>query len=160
MMHEFQSADKQFGIRISDDNLLRLKRLCVQYTPVETGGILIGHYSSDLHWAEIDEITGPPQDSIHRAMSFVRGNRCMLSKLNKLWQKKQYYLGEWHYHPNASPVPSSTDKQAMCTISQNKNLFCPEPILLIVGGHTQNWLLHISVFANNSEITLDEMIFK
>ncbi|MBO4915386.1 MAG: Mov34/MPN/PAD-1 family protein [Oscillospiraceae bacterium] len=160
MMHEFQSDDKQFGIRVSDENLMHFKILCTKYSTRETGGILIGHYSPDLHWAEIDEITGPPQDSIHRATTFIRGKHSILSKLDKLWHREEYYLGEWHYHPNASPLPSATDKQTMFAISKSKELFCPEPILIIVGNLNLSWQLHVSVFVGNSEIVLKETPLK
>lgn len=65
-----------------------------------------------------------------------------------------YYLGEWHYHPNTSAVPSSTDLKQMFILSKNNDLKCPEPILIIIGGNKSNWQISASVFFNNSYVRL------
>lgn len=123
-------------------------------TSKETGGILIGYYSDDLSWANVTKATAPPAGSVHYAFSFIREGKPLARLLDRYWKKKQYYIGEWHFHPNASAEPSSTDRNTMCSLASTESLHCPEPVLLIVGGNSKKWYLHCSVFANNQEVTL------
>jgi len=125
--------------------------------PYETGGILIGRYSDDLKWAEITTITGAPAESKQTLCSFVRSTRGIITKLKRAWQKQQYYLGEWHYHPNASPKPSALDLKTMVNLSKDEDLGCPEPILLVIGGSSSNWLQYIGVYVKEQEIELYEI---
>lgn len=73
-----------------------------------------------------------------------------------MWKKRQYYLGEWHYHPNASPRPSKLDIETMLKLSKSEELHCPEPILLIVGGNSENWYHYIGVHLKNGQVELNE----
>lgn len=75
----------------------------------------------------------------------------------RAWQKQQYYLGEWHYHPNASPKPSALDLKTMVNLSKDEDLGCPEPILLVIGGSSSNWLQYIGVYVKEQEIELYEI---
>ena len=125
--------------------------------PYETGGILIGRYSDDLKWAEITTITGAPAESKQTLCSFVRSTRGIITKLKRAWQKQQYYFGEWHYHPNASPKPSALDLKTMVNLSKDEDLGCPEPILLVIGGSSSNWLQYIGVYVKEQEIELYEI---
>ena len=77
--------------------------------------------------------------------------------LDLAWDQGQYYLGEWHYHPNVSSTPSKTDKKQMIILSQDSKLKCPEPILIIVGGYQDHWNVNARVFANNQEIVLEKL---
>ena len=70
---------------------------------------------------------------------------------------QQYYLGEWHYHPNASPKPSALDLKTMVNLSKDEDLGCPEPILLVIGGSSSNWLQYIGVYVKEQEIELYEI---
>ena len=78
----------------------------------------------------------------------------MKKVLDRAWKQGQYYLGEWHYHPYALSFPSSADKKQMMDLSQNKQLNCPEPILVIIGGHKGNWNISVRLYVNHQEITL------
>lgn len=150
----FESACGNFGMRISDRNLQQIYKICEDSCPYETGGILIGRYSDDLKWAEITTITGPPANSKRARFAFVRSNKGIISLLKKLWDEHRYYLGEWHYHPNASPLPSLTDAKTMHELSKSERLHCPEPILLIVGGNPFNWHEYVGVWVRGKEIEL------
>ena len=154
----FESADGLYGVRISSLILKNLHDLCSESYPYETGGILIGRYSEDLTWAIITSITNAPMASRHTPCLFVRSNQGVLAQLKGLWKWDQYYLGEWHYHPNASPKPSGLDSKTMFNLSKNKSLHCPEPILFIVGGNPRDWQQYLSVFKQNKEIELHEVL--
>lgn len=130
----FRSSDRRYGLDIPPGIYSRILELCVVSGTSETGGILIGRYSADRDVATVTEVTGPPQDSIRGGCHFTRGVRGLQSLLNRLWHRKQYYLGEWHYHPFAASIPSSTDHEQMKSFAANSSMKCPEPVLLLIGG--------------------------
>ena len=41
-----------------------------------------------------------------------------------MWNQGRYYLGEWHYHPNTSSLPSGIDNNQMIKLSRDKKLIC------------------------------------
>ena len=153
----YESFNGSYGVKLPDQELEYIHSLCMNSYPYETGGILIGRYSDDLKWAEITTITGAPAESKQTLCSFVRSTRGIITKLKRAWQKQQYYLGEWHYHPNASPKPSALDLKTMVNLSKDEDLGCPEPILLVIGGSSSNWLQYIGVYVKEQEIELYEI---
>lgn len=126
--------------------------LCSKAKQNETGGILAGHYSGEHDWAEVTDVTGPPEDSRSGRTWFRRGVRGLQQLINQFWNRdRSYYLGEWHYHPHAEPSPSRTDIVQMKEISQSERYQCPEPILLILGGDPDvEPKLRVFVFASYS----------
>lgn len=155
----YESFSGVYGVKLPNQVLQQIYGMCRNSYPYETGGILIGKYSDDLKWAEIITITGPPTDSKRARSSFVRSTQGIIARLKSAWKKQQYYLGEWHYHPNASPRPSGLDLKTMFDLSKNEELHCPEPILLIIGGRPYNWHQYIGVYAKEQEVELFEIIF-
>jgi integrative and conjugative element protein (TIGR02256 family) len=131
----FQSADRQFGLRISAKEIDRMVSLCRKAKRAETGGVIVGQYNEQHDWAIVTEVTGPPEDSRSGSTWFLRGVRGLQQLIERLWQRdRSFYLGEWHYHPYSSPDPSSTDTSQMRKIADSASYACPEPILLILGG--------------------------
>jgi integrative and conjugative element protein (TIGR02256 family) len=134
-MYELHSINKRFGISLSSSHLDTMLGYCQHQPGVETGGVLVGQYNLTLDMAHVTEVQGPPSDSRHGRTWFYRGTKGLQTWLNHMWQVHQaYYLGEWHYHPNAAPVPSSEDIKQMSAIAWSTAYHCPEPVLLIVGG--------------------------
>ena len=112
----------------------------------ETGGIIIGRYSPCHQEAIITELTDKPKDSLSAFFSFLRGKSGLKQLLEKKWQTNEYYLGEWHFHPEAPPQPSSQDYRTMRKIMRKKKYKCPEPILIIIGGSPQNYAIRSFLF--------------
>lgn len=132
---EFWSEGDRFGLKMRDELLHELLRLCERASPRETGGILLGSYSGSLDCALVTSVTKAPADSRSGRTWFVRGVRGLQSKINQMWRRKEgFYLGEWHFHPFGEPAPSGTDSAQMREIALSPHYNCPEPILLIVGG--------------------------
>lgn len=144
----FYNSDTNLKIELPIEQLELLHSLCDESNPYETGGIIIGKYSDDGSTALISEIINAPDDSIKKKTYFKRGINGLQKKLDSIWGKS-YYLGEWHYHPNSSPAPSRSDIEQMISLSNNIKLHCPEPILIVIGGNKNNWLLNIIVIAND-----------
>lgn len=130
----YESPDQRFCVCLPADVMRRIQQVCRQAGMREVGGILVGYYANENHWAIVTQASGPPHDSHAGPMSFRRGIFGLQAWLDKLWGRGRYYLGEWHYHPFASPEPSDQDIAQMAAISKSSQFSCPEPILLIIGG--------------------------
>lgn len=144
------------------DAIIYLKEIAFQKTVKwvaeterkETGGILIGRYSSSLRMVYINEMSNAPSDSKAGFCWFIRGTKGLGEYLKKKWhQNDEYYLGEWHYHPANVPEPSSTDIVQLKKISLDKRFNCKEPILIIISKGNTKYNISVNVL-------LDSCIFK
>jgi integrative and conjugative element protein (TIGR02256 family) len=132
---EFWSDDRRYGLRVGGPHINRLLELCAESGPSETGGIFIGEYSAAHDCAIVTGVTAAPPDSRSGRTWFVRGVRGLQKMINRYWQReRRYYLGEWHFHPLGSPIPSRTDIDQMKEIACSEQYHCPEPVLLIISG--------------------------
>jgi hypothetical protein len=115
-----RTAPSRYGVVVGDHVRRQLDRLCTQAGPLETGGILIGHYSHDLLFATVTEATPAPRDSRCGPSWFNRGFAELRETLDVRWQAnpRTHYLGEWHYHPVPDVVPSSVDFAQMAEVSR------------------------------------------
>lgn len=152
----FQDKNQSYSVKFNIKAYEEMLCYCAASNPYETGGILIGNYSSNQEIANILQITPSPNDSRHSKYTFHRGINGLKRILDLAWNQGQYYLGEWHYHPNASSKPSETDKNQMIILSQDLKLKCPEPILIIVGGKQDDWNINARIFVKNKEIILNK----
>jgi integrative and conjugative element protein (TIGR02256 family) len=125
---------------------------CKKADTFETGGILIGYYDETKEWAIVTDATKLPGDSVSGSNWLYRGIKGLQTKLSKIWAKNQYYLGEWHFHPFGMPIPSDTDRKQMVSISKSFQYSCPEPILILVGGHISNFSIKAYVTQGDSPI--------
>lgn len=153
----FRDNNKTYSVVLNANAYKKMVKYCIQSNPYETGGVLLGNYSGDQSTANILQATPPPKNSKHLKNSFYRSNHGLQKVLDLLWTQGKYYIGEWHYHPNSLPIPSGTDINQMISLANNKELMCPEPILIIIGGCEPNWNVHISVFTNNGQIILHKI---
>ncbi|MGE5458574.1 MAG: Mov34/MPN/PAD-1 family protein, partial [Methanococcaceae archaeon] len=67
--------------------------------------------------------------------NFSRGIKGLKKQLRELYKKNpsQYYIGEWHSHPDNAPVPSCTDLKAFQEIVAHEKVLIENPILLLLG---------------------------
>ncbi|MDY4784375.1 Mov34/MPN/PAD-1 family protein [Pygmaiobacter massiliensis] len=153
----FHSKDERMYVSIPSSELNRMYQYCSNSNPYETGGILIGYYSSSCDTAVVTEVTGQPSNSKQTFTRFFRSSTNLVPLLNSRWPSGKYYLGEWHYHPNSSPMPSVIDERTIKACAINKRLKCPEPLLIIVGGNsTSGWKLYCGVVLNKNLISLSQ----
>jgi len=130
----FWSGDDRFGLVLPGKQLARILRMCDTTGSEETGGILIGHYTTALDCAVVTEVTGPPADSLRGRRWFERGTTELQGLLDRRWRRRrQHYLGEWHLHPGGAPEPSSLDILQMQSIACARACARPEPLLVLVG---------------------------
>ncbi len=143
-----RTRDDRYGVYVPSWEVTTLLSLCVKAANKETGGVLVGVYSERLDCAIVRFATGPGPDSRAGRTWFERGVRGLQEALGRRWlEKREYYVGEWHYHPSAPPDPSSDDFRQMIAISRMDSYKCPEPILLILGGNPEGaWSVSGHVF--------------
>jgi len=144
----FVSDDGRFQLRLPARHVAQMLAFCRGSAGRETGGILVGHYAPTLDCAVVTGVSGPPADSRASRTRFVRGVRGLKQWLRSLWNgPRHYYLGEWHFHPGAAPVPSAADRDQMREIAASPTYHCPEPLLVILGGDPDgDWTISAHVF--------------
>ncbi len=114
-----------------------LRDLAVGAGRRETGGILIGYYRNGE--AIVTEATPPPPDSKRGWFRFERGTGGLRPYLEEKWaaDPREYYLGEWHSHPARQAYPSNTDHRQMQQVSNDPDIDCSHPILIVVAGRAK-----------------------
>ena len=144
---EFWSEDHRFGLQIAKKTMSYILKMCAVSKAYETGGILVGFYTTAHDCAVVTAASKAPSDSQSGRTRFMRGVRGLQRWLEYLWHRRHhYYLGEWHFHPYGLPYPSQTDIEQMSRIADAVHYGCPEPILLIVGGNpTAKWDVKVYV---------------
>lgn len=149
----FQSSDSRFGLLLPSSIQRMLERECAARFPNETGGILLGRYSSDLRMALVSHITQQPADSKSGRTWFERGVSGLQKLIDRLWKKQEFYLGEWHLHPGGTSQPSAQDILQMEKISKSDEYACAEPILLIIAGSSKGpWEYSACVIPRNANL--------
>lgn len=145
----FRSEDGRFRLELESRHVRALLRLAGRAGRRETGGVLVGHYNEELDCAHVTCVSPPPRGSSATGTRFERGAVGLGPWLQRLWtaRRSAYYLGEWHFHPHASPEPSAQDCAQMKTLARRESVRCPEPILVVLGGDPHGeWDVRACVF--------------
>lgn len=119
-----------------------MTKMAQAHYPNEVGTSLVGHYSDDGFEASVLDLAPLSPDSKGWCTSFYRGTaglRKFFAKLYKTFSGKRYYVGEWHSHPDAAPIPSGTDNKNQLAIAKDMKTGCSECILIIIGGILTNF---------------------
>jgi len=157
---KFKTLDGVFSLSVDYSIVEKILNLCKIAPNVETGGILVGQYNTDHDAALVTDISGPPEDSRKTHSTFFRGVKGLQIWLNHIWRSnREYYLGEWHYHPFASAEASSVDIHQLKENSENGPLVCPEPVLLIIGGDPNSqWVARAYIYPKGQSLCIIEML--
>lgn len=137
--HDWITPCQGYALRVTAASWQQINRECGRSGEIETGGILVGHYTTDQLMAVITEALPPPKDSARGRSWFHRGVNGLRGLLAKRWesQVRTYYIGEWHYHPASILEPSGDDLAQMYDISADPRYRCQDPVMLIVGQARQ-----------------------
>jgi len=125
----------RYAARLIETPWEYMQRECAAAGAIETGGVLVGHYTGDESTAIITEALPPPSDSVRRCTWFHRGVSGLRGLLATRWrnERRTYYVGEWHYHPASIVEPSSDDLAQMYSVNSDPRYHCREPIMVIIG---------------------------
>jgi integrative and conjugative element protein (TIGR02256 family) len=150
---ELWSSDGKFGLRVGAAQTSALLNACAAAGANETGGVLVGFYSERHYCAIVTLVSGAAADSRSGRTWFHRGTGGVQDLLDRFWRRRTgFYLGEWHFHPHAAPVPSHLDHRSMEGIARSPLYNCPEPVLLILGGDPRGlWSVSAVVFQRDAE---------
>lgn len=122
------------------------------HEPEETGGILVGHYtvtkSNGKRDAVITDVIGPGPAAARSPVTFVPDTVWQASELAKIYAERERrvsYLGDWHTHPTAQPIPSFRDLATLGVIAAFPPARCPEPLMAILGKESPHRHWEIAV---------------
>lgn len=149
-LRETQAMKRRPAVQLRSDAARLMQELSEELLPHETGGILVGYRGDDV--VHITDVIGPGPRAQHGRSTFVRDGEHSQEHLDRLQAESagaREYVGEWHSHPRPS-YPSTTDRQSMREISQDKKHNCPEPLLLIpVRSRRGQWTIRAYQYAAN-----------
>lgn len=136
----WQSPIVDLGKILIEPPVIDLVRSCRQHETCrpESGGILLGYRRGDhLH---IVSATTPQPDDQRLRFRFFRRDRYHQKIAVRQWElsgNTMDYVGEWHTHPESSPMPSSLDMSEWTKICRSRQA---SMIFLIVGWNGDFWL--------------------
>jgi len=122
----------------------------------ETGGVLFGQIDEFLKVIWIDEVSGPPPDSIASPLEFVCGTAGVMAMHEEKIARTSgsvSFTGMWHTHPKALPIPSSTDLHAMRELLRDGGSYRGRSFLmLIVGGTSAQPVFSASIYERSDYV--------
>lgn len=123
---------KNLELIIESELIHELANTGMKHYPNEFGGFLIGNYSSDFKKLYISDYILPRKYKGY-PFEFVRYIDGLLSVFKRIFkEKKLYYIGEWHTHPNGSTMYSHTDLNTMIEAAKCDTVKIKNPVLLIL----------------------------
>jgi len=124
----------------------------IKYFPNEFGGFLIGKYLNNYKSLYIENFILPFRYK-QSPLYFERSINGIRDKFKKAFKdNKQYYIGEWHTHPNGPTMFSQTDLTAMIQIVKCKTVQIKNPILLILSVNDKKINNYTFYFYKNREM--------
>lgn len=141
----------ELDVSIEADEALidELSKIGAKHFPKEYGGFLVGHYNDTYKTVYITNYVLPLKYE-NTFTSFKRETEGLEDIFKDLYKKNpsQYYIGEWHTHPNGISCASSLDKRALNKIAEDKSTPIENPIMLIIGYQAGNVSFSFYVSAN------------
>jgi len=141
----------ELDVSIDVDEVLmdELSKIGAKYSPKEYGGFLVGHYDDDYKTVYITNYVLPLKYE-NTSISFKREAEGLENIFKELYGQNpsQYYIGEWHTHPNGISKASSLDRRALNKIAEDESTPIENPIMLIIGYQGNNVSFSFYVSAN------------
>ncbi len=135
----YQLNEKEY-VQLSDD-ALEVFRRSIQTSGMESGGILLGSVYPRSH-VSVEKATRPGFLDKAGRYFFERSRARAQSIVNRHWKKSsglKIYLGEWHTHPVAYPVPSPRDRRMIRNMFRQTKMEI-DFLLLIIVGTSSLWI--------------------
>ena len=125
------------SVWISAVEYQKMGALSLKYYPCEAGGTLIGYRSGDGQDIVITKLLPPGPNAFHGKYSYTPDYGWDENKVGKAYDNSnglEYYLGDWHSHPDGASALSWRDRIAMKNIARYKLNYNDSPIMLILSG--------------------------
>ena len=126
-----------------------------EHFPLETGGILLGYRRLEEnveHWV-ITAVTGPGRGAKHRRNRFTPDHDYHRKEAEKHFSAQkgtEYYLGDWHTHPDGAPDCSWIDRRTLFKNACRAGHTADRSLMLIVGGGIEEPSYGAHIGARNS----------
>lgn len=125
------------------------------FFPLETGGILLGYSvekNDRCHWV-VTSGTGPGKKAKHSRYSFTPDDTYHIQEAERHFDQtggREYYLGDWHTHPNGSCASSMIDRFTLYRNARRADHLQFRSLMLIVGGeiNSASYGAHIEKASN------------
>ncbi|NQY87669.1 MAG: Mov34/MPN/PAD-1 family protein [Colwellia sp.] len=131
-MISFISKECDIQIKLSPTSLATLNKFRQTGLKKEAGGLLFAK-ELESNIVEIEYVTTPTKFDWRSRFGFRPNKREAQNLINENFKRGLYYVGDWHSHPQISPVPSDQDMETI------KDIFCKSThslnyvIMLILG---------------------------
>lgn len=146
------NTENKLELIIKDDLLKEIGELAVKQYPNEFGGFLIGQYTNNFKTVEITNVILPLKYK-GSPTSFLRLTNDISGVFRDAFNNSgQYYVGEWHSHPNGSTKYSQTDLNAMIEIVDCDTVSIKNPILLILSVNNKSMNKFTFYYYNNKNL--------
>lgn len=127
---------------VRSDVIERIEHEADRAYPNETGGILIGYFSTQ--GPVVTDTVGPGPDAVSGRTAFVPDNQYQYRRLAEIYEnsgRSHTYLGDWHTHPGGVGTLSRLDRKTLRRIARTPAARAPEPIMVILAGCKIQWQL-------------------
>lgn len=108
--------------------------------PNETGGVLMGYWSTPWEEAVIVKAIGPGPNAIHTPYAFKPDGEYHWKEIEieyNATEGRHTYLGDWHSHPSGGLYISPADRATLVKIAKCKEARAPQPLMMILSGVEQ-----------------------
>ncbi|WP_051200291.1 Mov34/MPN/PAD-1 family protein [Flavobacterium subsaxonicum] len=137
----------------------------LMWSPLETGGILMG-YRVSLWEFVITDLIGPGEDAVHNYNTFQPDQLFHQSKISEIYKESNQlitYLGDWHTHPNSYSYLSCEDKKTISKIANHKEARLQNPLMIVAAPPMHDikvWVYHkVKLFSAVKYIEAEIVIF-
>lgn len=145
-------VNRNLSLRIENQLISTIAKVGIKHFPNEIGGFLIGHYSDNHEILFIDDFLLPKIYTSSPTI-FERKTEGMEEEFSCFYKnKKQYFIGEWHTHPNGSSKYSQTDLNSMIEIKNCETVNILNPLLLILSVNQKDILEYSFYLLNNNRL--------
>lgn len=113
--------------------------------PDETGGVLLGYWSTPFEEVVITHTVGPGPRAVHRRHRFVPDPNYQEEEVARHYEQSgrvHTYLGDWHTHPASGLHLSRQDYRTARRIATSVEARVAVPIMAVLEGPT-SWKLAV-----------------
>jgi integrative and conjugative element protein (TIGR02256 family) len=137
---------KVFTVWIGRSLLEFIESEAVKWSTLETGGVFAGYCVRDE--IVVTQVVGPGPNAMHKATMFIPDYQFHNREIARIFKEsngREYYLGDWHTHPNSTAYLSGMDKETLEEIGNYKRNRIFKPIMLVMATNPINvgvWIYH------------------